>query len=94
MSRINIPTARAFVELTNPARYLGAYSGRGAGKSHFFAEMLVERCLLQRGTLGVCIREVQRTLAQSSKRLIETKIADLGVGSEFRVPLGNVVAIS
>ena len=28
---------------------------------------------MERGTLAVCIREVQRTLAQSSKRLIETK---------------------
>jgi phage terminase large subunit len=85
MPRIDIPTARAFMELTYPARYLGAYSGRGAGKSHFFAELIVERCMLQRGTLGVCIREVQRTLAQSSKRLIETKIHELGLGSDFRV---------
>ena len=34
---------------------------------------------------AVCIREVQKTLAQSSKRLIETKIRELGVSSEFRV---------
>jgi phage terminase large subunit len=30
--------------------------------------------------LSVCIREVQKTLAQSSKRLIESKLADLGLG--------------
>jgi len=47
--------------------------------------MLVERCLQERGMLGVCIREVQKTLAQSSKRLVETKINDLGVGREFKV---------
>ena len=35
--------------------------------------------------LAVCIREVQKTLAQSSKRLIERKIAALGVGSEFKI---------
>jgi phage terminase large subunit len=35
--------------------------------------------------LAVCIREVQKTLAQSSKRLIESKIKDLGVGSLFDV---------
>src|ERR1700680_3188953 len=40
---------------------------------------------MQRGTLAVCIREIQRTLAQSSKRLIEDKIAALRVGSEFNV---------
>ena len=46
---------------------------------------MVETCQAERGTLAVCIREAQRTLAQSSKRLIESKIASLGVGSEFRV---------
>jgi phage terminase large subunit len=35
--------------------------------------------------LAVCIREVQKTLAQSSKRLIESKIKSLGVGSLFEV---------
>src|SRR6202030_3905402 len=35
--------------------------------------------------LAVCIREAQRTLAQSSKRLIESKIAALGLGHRFRI---------
>jgi phage terminase large subunit len=35
--------------------------------------------------LAVCIREVQKTLAQSSKRLIESKIEQLGVGKEFEI---------
>ena len=42
---------------------------------------MVETCQAERGTLAVCIREAQRTLAQSSKRLIESKIASLGVGN-------------
>jgi phage terminase large subunit len=33
----------------------------------------------------VCIREAQRTLAQSSKRLIESKIAALGLGHQFKI---------
>lgn len=37
------------------------------------------------GTLAVCIREVQKTLAQSSKRLVEDKIRELDVGDRFRV---------
>jgi phage terminase large subunit len=61
------------------------YGGRGSGKSHFFGELLVEDCLREPGMLAVCIREVQQTLSQSSKRLIESKIAALGVGSQFRV---------
>ncbi|CCD97864.1 hypothetical protein [Bradyrhizobium sp. STM 3809] len=45
----------------------------------FFGELLVETCQAERGTLAAGIREAQRTLAQSSKRPIEDKIAGLGV---------------
>ena len=85
MSTLKIPTARIFEPLLAPSRYKGAYGGRGSGKSHFFGELLVESCQAERGTLAVCIREAQRTLAQSSKRLIESKIAGLGLGHQFKV---------
>nr|WP_247835835.1 phage terminase large subunit [Bradyrhizobium sp. 200] len=85
MAILKIPTAKVFEPLLAPARYKGVYGGRGSGKSHFFGELLFETCQAERGTLAVCIREAQRTLAQSSKRLIESKIAALGVGSGFRL---------
>src|SRR5215212_7481852 len=82
---LKIPTAKIFEPLLAPSRYKAAYGGRGSGKSHFFGELLVESCQAERGTLAVCIREAQRTLAQSSKRLIEIKIAGLGLGHQFRI---------
>jgi hypothetical protein len=85
MSTLKIPTAKIFEPLLTPARYKGVYGGRGSGKSHFFGELLVETCQAEPGTLAVCIREAQRTLAQSSKRLIEGKIAALGLGHRFKV---------
>lgn len=85
MSTLKIPTAKIFEPLLAPSRYRGAYGGRGSGKSHFFGELLVESCQIERGTLAVCIREAQRTLTQSSKRLIERKIASLGLGHHFKV---------
>jgi phage terminase large subunit len=85
LSILKIPTARIFEPLLAPARYKGAYGGRGSGKSHFFGELMVETCQAERGMLAVCIREAQRTLAQSSKRLIESKIAALGLGHQFRI---------
>jgi len=85
LSILRIQTARAFEPLLHPARYKGVYGGRGSGKSHFFGELLVETCQAERGTLAVCIREAQRTLAQSSKRLIESKIAALGLGHGFKL---------
>jgi phage terminase large subunit len=85
LSTLKIPTARIFEPLLAPSRYKGAYGGRGSGKSHFFGELLVESCQAERGTLAVCIREAQRTLTQSSKRLIESKITGLGLGHQFKV---------
>jgi phage terminase large subunit len=85
MSTLKIPTAKIFEPLLERARYKGVFGGRGSGKSHFFAELLVETCQAERGTLAVCVREAQRTLAQSSKRLIENKIAALGLGHRFRI---------
>ena len=82
---MQIPTAKVFEPLLQPARYKAVYGGRGSGKSHFFGELLVETCQAERGTLAVCIREAQRTLAQSSKRLVESKIASLGLGQGFRI---------
>jgi phage terminase large subunit len=78
------------VPLLEPARYKGAWGGRGSGKSHFFAELLVEECKTKPGTRAVCIREVQKTLAQSSKHLIEKKIQDLGLGADFEVTKDNI----
>lgn len=80
MSILDIPTARVFQPLVGDARYKGAWGGRGSGKSHFFAGLLIEESLAEKGMLSVCIREVQKTLAQSSKRLLENKLADFGLG--------------
>ena len=84
MSTLDLQTARVFVPLLEPARDKAAWGGRGSGKSHFFAELLIEDSLAEPGESGeglrsVCIREVQKDLAQSSKLLIETKLNRLGL---------------
>jgi phage terminase large subunit len=83
-STLRIETPRVFEPLLHPARYKGAHGGRGSGKSHFFAELLIERCVIQK-TDAVCIREVQKTLNESVKKLLELKIEKLGVSKAFRV---------
>jgi len=84
---LKLDTPRVFLPLPPSARYKGAYGGRGSGKSHFFAELLIEDCLCQRGMLAVCIREVQKSLKDSSKRLIEAKLKQLRLGEAdgFRI---------
>ena len=96
---LQIPVARVFQPLLQPARYKGAYGGRISGKSHFFAGNAVQRCLLEHGTRIVCVREVQRSLKESAKRLIEDKISDFKLDSSFKAltdsistPGGGIIA--
>lgn len=82
MSVLRIPTPRGFVPLLAASRYKGGYGGRGSGKSHFFSELAVERCLLVPSRI-VCIREVQKDLKDSVKLLLEDKIRALELGRYF-----------
>src|SRR4051794_936448 len=79
---LRIETPRVYLPLLQPSRYKGAHGGRGSGKSHEFAELLVERCLLK-PTRAVCVREIQRSLEQSVKRLLDDKIAAFGLDKQF-----------
>ena len=91
MLSLQIPTAEVFEPLLTPARYKGAWGGRGSGKSHFFGEMLVDDSLCQKGLRSVCIREVQKSLKQSSKKLIEDKLAQLRLGEKDGFKIFNEV---
>ena len=84
---LQFQTASVFRPLLEPARYKGAWGGRGSGKSHFFAELLIEDAIRINGMRAACIREVQKSLKQSSKRLIEDKLQayNLGERAGFRV---------
>ena len=81
---LQIQTPRVFLPLLPPQRYKGAWGGRGSGKSHFFAELVIEESLREKCDI-VCIREVQKSLAQSVKKLLEMKIEQLGVQDRFKV---------
>lgn len=82
---LRIETAEVFLPLLEPARYKGAYGGRGSGKSHFFAEYSVEDALRWPGDTGeglrlLSFREIQKSLKESAKFLIESKIRKFGLG--------------
>jgi PBSX family phage terminase large subunit len=92
MTVLDIQTARVFMPLLEPARFKGAHGGRGSGKSHFFGEHAVEESLSWPGISGeglrlLCYREVQKSLKESVKYLLEKKIRDFGLGEAdgFRV---------
>jgi hypothetical protein len=83
MTALEIPTARVFLPALQPSRYKGFYGGRGSGKSHFVAERAVDLCVDHPGLRIVCIREVQKTLKESMKMLIEDKVEKLGFTNMF-----------
>lgn len=70
--------------LQRPAKFKLVKGGRGSGKSHEIAEQLVEDCVADPELPAVCIREVQRSMRFSSKRLIENKIRKMGVSHLFK----------
>ena len=80
-----IQTLEPFACFIKPSRYKAAYGGRGSGKSHFFAAAMVKNALRKPGFRGVAVREIQRSLKESAKQLIEDKIAGCGASELFRV---------
>lgn len=87
MLELCIKTAEVFEPLLYPHRYKGAYGGRGSGKSHFFAELLLDYALFAKehfgeGLRAVCIREVQKSIKQSSRQLIVDKLEKYNLGSD------------
>ncbi|MAK86002.1 MAG: PBSX family phage terminase large subunit [Pseudomonas sp.] len=93
LSTLTIETPRVFFPLLKPSRYKGAYGGRGSGKSHFFAELLVEAMVANPDWRVVCIREIQKSLKFSAKKLIEDKIADMGVSHLFEIQTTEIKRI-
>jgi phage terminase large subunit len=85
LSVLEIETAEVFEPLLEPARDKAAWGGRGSGKSQFFGGLACEDAVRFPGDHGVglrmvCIREVQKSLAQSAKALIEKKLVEHGLG--------------
>lgn len=71
--------------MLQPARYKGAHGGRGSGKSHFFGEYVIEQHIIDQNDSTVCVREVQKSLDQSVKKLLENKIEAMNAGAYFDV---------
>lgn len=91
-STLQINTPRwAVPVVSGAARYKGAHGGRGSGKSHLFGEHLIELCSIQKID-AVCVREIQKSLNQSVKKLLENKIVDLGVQHLFEVQRDQILS--
>jgi len=90
MSTLEIQTAKVFEPLLAPARYKGAHGGRGSGKSRFWAGYAVEQCVILPGFRLVCIREVQKSLRDSVKLLLEDEIRRNGLEGMFDIKSDHI----
>ncbi len=81
---LEIDTPRVFLPLFEPARYKGAHGGRGSGKSHFFADLWLDENVRMRMDVA-CLREHQKSLQFSVKKLLESKIERHNAGAYFEV---------
>lgn len=81
--RLNLISFPVFRPITKSnARYKGIHGGRGSGKSHFAGEYFLGKMIAghRRVVFG---REVQRSIADSSKQLLEDKIRQFGMENDF-----------
>lgn len=70
--------------LEGPHRYIGAYGGRGSGKSHYFGERWLRENIAEKLDV-VCLRETLKSLEFSVKKLLEGKISRYNAGYYFEV---------
>lgn len=80
-----------YEEFFLPRRYKGLFGGRGSGKSHCFAGHVTIRAATEEGFRAVCVREVQRSIADSVKQLIEDKIEAFGLSGFFKITEFDII---
>ena len=85
----------AFQSLWTPSRYKGFWGGRGSAKSWSVATTLLLQAAQKRERV-LCCREVQKSLGDSVKQLLDDRIGELGLAgyysstkNEITNPLGS-----
>ena len=79
---VDIPEKLMF--LFDKARYKVAYGGRGSAKSWSFARALLAIGASDKKRI-LCAREIQKSIKQSVRTLLEDQIQDMGLGARYQV---------
>ena len=90
LSTLNPQIPRAFKPLLAPARFKGASGGRGGAKSHFYATLAIMEAMSGHQRF-VCGREIQNSIADSVKQILEDKIQNFGVIDQFKITDREIV---
>lgn len=76
--------------ILQPKRYKVMHGGRGGSKSHTVAQVLL-MFSMQRKLRILCIREIQKSIAKSSKLVLEDYIGRLGLAPYFEIQDKKIV---
>lgn len=98
--RIEVGTEK-FLPLLESKTFKGAHGGRAGMKSYFFGDMHIARAVSApkapistaksgnaagaSGYRALCLREIQKSIKESSKFLLEQRIQHYGLGKSFEV---------
>lgn len=84
MSVIDLEYDPPFDVLFENHEYIGLYGGRGGGKSHAIAEALIVAAMKRKERI-LCAREIQLSIKESVKFLLEKKIKKFGLEDYFLI---------
>ena len=82
-------TPAAFRDLWTPSRYKAFWGGRGGGKSRAFGRALLLKSLNEPLRI-LCAREIQKSISDSVKRLLDDDIERMGLSGFFDSTLSEI----
>ena len=82
--RIEVQYPHKLQPLFQPQRFKIMHGGRGGGKSHTVAQVLLLKAMEAKRRI-LCVREVQKSLAESSMQVLKDYIDRLGLAGYFEV---------
>lgn len=90
---MRLPAAFAPLLLVR-ARYKGYWSGRGVAKTHSFAAALIQKASTTQGFRWLCTREIQRSIKESVKRVLDLKIDQMGLNHIFHSTNNQITCVA
>lgn len=82
MTEVTVSMPDKLQALFEPRQFKVMHGGRGGGKSHSVAQWLILEAMTGRHRI-LCVREVQKSLAESSMQVIKDYIIRMGVSEYF-----------
>jgi phage terminase large subunit len=82
-----------FAPLFEPSRYKAFFGGRGGAKSRSFARALILKGTQEKLRI-LCAREIQKSIGDSVKKVLEDEIERLGLSKFYRSTLTHIFGIN